>query len=74
MKIVIRLIYYKAVNPSCDIIEMDNITWNEFRYATASERLSMALRLTNKESMEDKVRELTWIPLDGQDKVIINKE
>ena len=72
MTVAIRLFYYKAVNPSCDVVEMDTITWNEFRFANREERLAMALKLTNKKSMDGYVRELTWIPLDGQDLVIVN--
>lgn len=72
MTVAIRLIYCKAVNPSCDVVEMDMTTWNEFRFASREERLAMALKLTGKESMDGYVRELTWIPLDGQDLVIVN--
>ena len=72
MKVVVRCIYYKAVTPSCDIIDMDFETWRKFLYAKDRERIEIALKLIGREDMESYVRELAWIPLDDQTKVIEN--
>lgn len=74
MKIVARCIYYKAVNPSCDIIDMDFETWRKFLYAKDRERIEIALKQIGHEDMISYVRELAWIPLDGQTKVIENNK
>ena len=74
MKIVVRCIYYKAVTPSCDIIDMDFETWRKFLYAKDRERIEIALKLIGREDMVSYVRELAWIPLDGQTKVIENNK
>ncbi len=72
MKIVVRCIYYKPVTPSCDIIDMDSETWRNFLYAKDRERIEIALKQIGHEEMVSYVRELAWIPLDGQTKVIVN--
>lgn len=72
MKVVVRCIYYKPVTPSCDIIDLDDSTWREFLLADNPKRIEIALKLLHKEEMESYVRELAWIPLDGQNKVIEN--
>ena len=74
MKVVVRSIYYKPVTPSCDIIDMDDDTWREFLRADKRQRIEIALKLLHNEEMESYVSELAWIPLDGQTKVIENKE
>lgn len=73
MKVVVRCIYYEPVTPSCDIIEMDDEIWREFLYAKDRRRIEIALKLLGKEEMETYVRELAWIPFDGQIKIIENK-
>ena len=73
IKIVARCIYYKAVTPSCDIVEMDWETWREFLYAKPDRRIEIVLKLTGHNYMEGKVRELAWIPLDEYITVTINK-
>ena len=72
MKLVVRCIYYKPVTPSCDIIDMDDNTWREFLLADKRKRIEIALKLLQKEKMGTYVRELAWIPLDGQNKEIEN--
>jgi hypothetical protein len=74
MKVVVRCIYYKAVTPSCDIIDMDNETWREFLYAKDRRRIEIALKLLGREEMDTYVRELAWILFDGQTKIIENKK
>ena len=72
MKVVVRCIYYKPVTPSCDIIDMDDNTWREFLLADKRKHIEIALKLLQKEKMGTYVRELAWIPLDGQNKEIEN--
>ncbi len=72
MKIVVRCIYYKAVTPSCDIIEMEHDNWLEFLHADPNKRKDIALKLIGKEFLSTHVKEMVWIPLDGQNKVIEN--
>lgn len=74
MRVVVRCIYYKPVTPSCDIIEMDDNTWSEFLLADNRKRIEIALKILQKEKMETYVRELAWIPLDDQTKVILNNK
>ena len=74
MKIAARCIYYKPVTPSCDIIDMDSETWVKFLNAKDRERIEIALKLIGHEDMASYVRELAWIPLDGQTKVIENNK
>lgn len=72
--VAIRLIYWKAVTPSCDIVQMDEETWDKFRFAENKEdRLEIVLKLLHKEGMLDvyDVREIAWIPLFGQNKLIL---
>ena len=69
MKVAMRCIYYKAVTPSCDIVEMNGDIWREFLFSGGHKRKEIALRLLNKESMMGHVREIAWIPLDDQNKL-----
>ncbi len=69
MKIVIRCLYYKAVTPSCDIIDMEHDTWMKFLHSDGNKRKDIALSLLNKENMKSYIKEILWIPLDGQDKL-----
>lgn len=65
MKIVARLIYYKAVRPSFDIIEMDDATWKKFLHSRSNrQRIRLICALLGNELHEQYVRELAWIPLD----------
>lgn len=68
MKVAIRCIYHKAVTPSCDIVYMDKETWDCFRFGN---RKQIALELLGKQDMGEYIKEVVWIPLDGQDKLII---
>ena len=68
MKVAIRCIYHKAVTPSCDIVYMDRETWNRFRFGN---RKQIALELLGKQDMSSYIKEIAWIPLDDQDKLII---
>ena len=59
MRVAIRCIYQKAVTPSCDIVYMDKETWDRFRFEIG------------KEQMDTYIKEIVWIPLDNQDKLLI---
>jgi hypothetical protein len=47
---------------------MDRETWNRFRFGN---RKQIALELLGKQDMSSYIKEITWIPLDDQDKLII---
>ena len=49
MRIALRCIYYKAVTPSCDIVDMDDATWKEFLHTGGNKRKEIALKLLDKE-------------------------
>lgn len=70
MRVVIRCIYHKAVTPSCDIVYMDKETWDRFRFEVRK-RKQIALELLGKQDMDSYIKEVVWIPLDGQDKLLI---
>lgn len=69
MRIALRCIYYKAVKPSCDIVDMDDATWKEFLHTGGNKRKEIALKLLDKEWLMSYVKEVVWIPLEGQDKL-----
>ncbi len=69
IKVDISCIYYKAVTPSCDIVEMDSDVWREFLFSGGHKRKEIALWLLNKESMMGHVKEIAWIPLNDQNKL-----
>lgn|GEM_PF-1468057 len=70
MRVAIRCIYYKAVNPSCDIIDMNDDTWSAFLKADKSERIEIILKLLDKEYLSGKVKDIAWFPLSGQNKLV----
>ena len=69
MRIALRCIYYKAVTPSCDIVDMDDATWEEFLHTGGNKRKEIVLKLLDKEWLMSYVKEVVWIPLEGQDKL-----
>ena len=69
MKIAVRCIYYKAVTPSCDIIELPYDQWMTFLHGDASKRKEIVCSVLEKDYMLSSIREVAWIPLDGQDKI-----
>ena len=56
MRIALRCIYYKAVTPSCDIVDMDDATWKEFLHTGGNKRKEIALKLLDKEWLMSYVR------------------
>ena len=66
IQVAVRCIYYMAVNPSCDVINMSEETWHRFRFADTKERRQIVLELLGQEDMLGKVKEVAWIPLSDQ--------
>lgn len=69
MKVAVRCIYHKAVTPSMDIVDMPSEVWSEFLYADARKRVEIVCTLLDKKNMETSIREIAWLPIDGQDKL-----
>ena len=70
MKIAVRFRYYKAVTPSMQIVDLNEEQWREFLSLNdARERHDYMIKLLGKEYLDTK--ELWWIPLDDQDKLIV---
>ena len=70
MKIAVRFRYYKAVTPSMQIVDLNEEQWREFLSLNdARKRHDYMIKLLGKEYLDTK--ELWWIPLDDQDKLIV---
>ena len=52
MRIALRCIYYKAVTPSCDIIDMDDVTWKKIAYWWPQERRDSPETIGKRETYE----------------------
>ena len=75
MRLAVRLIFRMSAAPSCDIIEMDNDTWNKFlRLESMTSRINMVLKILDREYMVETVRELAWIPLDDNMELVVHTE
>lgn len=73
MKVAIALIHYKAVTPTYLIVDMRPEVWHKFLYASQRVRQEMIVpKLTPH--LESSIRELVWLPLDGQNKLQIVDE
>ena len=74
MRLAVRLIFRMSAAPSCDIIEMDNDTWNKFlRSESMTNRIDMLLDILDKEYMSEMIRELAWIPLDENMNLVVSQ-
>ena len=73
MKVAIALIYYKAVKPGCFIVEMSLDDWRKFLHGNQRVRQDMIVPKVAP-SVEGKVKELVWIPLDNQNKLQVVDE
>lgn len=73
MKVAIRFIYYKAVTPSMYITELKGEDWSSFLYGDNDERREIACRVLNMEAVRSAIREVSWIPLEGQDLLVEGK-
>lgn len=51
MRIAVRKIYYKAVTPSCDVIDLDYDTWMKFLHGNNETRKEIVCKVTGKEDM-----------------------
>ena len=75
MRLAVRLIFRMSAAPSCDIIEMDNDTWNKFlRLESMTSRINMVLKILDREYMAETVRELAWIHLDDNMELVVHTE
>ena len=73
MKVAIALVHYKAVTPTYLIVDMSPEVWNKFLHASQRARQEMIVPKL-KPHLDGYVRELVWIPLDGQNKLQIVDE
>ena len=73
MKVAIALIHYKAVTPTYLIVDMSSEVWHKFLHASQSVRQEMIVPKLEPH-LDGTVRELVWIPLDGQNKLHIADE
>lgn len=73
MKVAIALIYDKAVKPSFFIVEMSLEDWRKFLHGSQRVRQEMIVPKVAP-SVEGKVKELVWIPLDNQNKLQVVDE
>lgn len=70
MRLAVRKIYYKAVTPSCDIIDLDFDTWMKFLHGDNEIRKEIVCKVTGKEDMIGYTREIAWFPLENQSLII----
>lgn len=70
MRLAVRKIYYKAVTPSCDIIDLDYETWMKFFHGDNETRIEIVCKITGKEYMISSTREIAWFPLKDQKLII----
>lgn len=73
MKLAIALIHYYPVNPTYLLVEMETDLWRKFLFASQAERQNMIIPKL-KPHLVGKVRELVWLPLDGQEMLKIISE
>lgn len=73
MKVAIALIYDKPVKPSFFIVEMSLNDWRKFLLGNQRVRQDMIVPKVAP-SVEGKVKELVWIPLDNQNKLQVIDE
>ena len=73
MKVAIALIYDKSVKPSFFIVEMSLNDWRKFLLGNQRVRQDMIVPKVAP-SVEGKVKELVWIPLDNQNKLQVIDE
>ena len=66
MRLAVRKIYYKAVTPSCDVIELDYDMWMKFLHGSNDTRKEIVCKVTCKDDMIGYTREIAWFPLEDQ--------
>lgn len=70
MILAVRKICYKAVTPSCDVIDLDYDTWMKFLHGNNETRKEIVCKVTGKEDLSGYTREIAWFPLEGQNLII----
>ena len=74
MKLAVRFRYYKAVAPSMDIVELTDEQWREFfLLEKVEDRMKFMKRFLGR-SMDSDIKEMWWIPLDGQKQLSVSKK
>ena len=74
MKLAVRFRFYKPVEPSMHIVDMKAEQWREFLLFEDNEkRMKYLLRFLGM-SMDLDIKEMWWIPLDGQKDLTISKK
>lgn len=72
MTIIVRCIYYMPITPSCDILCLSNDEWQQHLWATPQERKQLLLPMLYRIWGHARdVKEVLWIPYEGQDKITI---
>ena len=74
MTIIVRCIFHRAANPTCDILCLGKEEWRTFLAAEPQQRMRMALTKLNKAHLLGAVKEMVWIPYDYQNIVKIVSE
>ena len=74
MIIAVRMIMHAAVTPTMDVITLEGDAWRDFLHASDTERIQTSIRILGKPQLTGKVREVAWIPMDGQDMLIEKKK
>lgn len=64
MKVAIRLIFDYTINPFVDIVEVDERIWHSLSYVRMKDYVC---NYFSKESLKDKITEISWIPIDGHE-------
>ena len=73
VRVAISLIYYKAVKPGLFIVDMSWDVWRKFLYASQWNKQEMIVPKVAP-SVDGKVKELVFIPLDNQSKLQVVDE
>ena len=73
VRVAISLIYYKAVRPGLFIVDMSWDVWRKFLYASQWNKQEMIVPKVAP-SVDGKVKELVFIPLDNQSKLQVVDE
>lgn len=66
MRIVVALLFHKAVKPSTYIINLEKDTWRHFLWGGRLLRIDIVCRTLAKENLSSYIREIAWFPLEGQ--------
>lgn len=73
VRVVISLIYHKAVKPGLFIVDMSWDVWRKFLFASQRVRQEIIVPKVAPR-VEGSVKELVWIPLGNQNKLQVVDE